>query len=336
MITGSKAALCCVLVWRWGPEEGDWILSDSVAGQDLWHMALGSWFSPMLPEACSVFSPCVSCWPCWRALCFSGGQDPRPTHAVLLGDPLALATLLLQLPPLLCFILRIWELSGLLCCLRVLWFRLVPLPSCVLCLEGWSPSNLLPCSPSALVSAVTQARAAQERACGRSGLLPTACTQLLTPTPSPGWGCELACGLAGSPDFLLPSSLHTVGILAWKPPTASYGLQGSMRSRCTDLQWLCMCPFFPASVPTWAFGGGQGVPVSESVPPSHASPVCPSHRPLQFPLTAQPPRDGLSQEAFRWCFWGTSVLTSLFILMPRINYPLLLFQHFFGTAFHFA
>ena len=108
MIPGSKAALCCVLVWRWGPEEGDWILPDSVAGQDLWHMALGSWFSPVLPKACSVFSPCVSCWPYWRALCFSGGQDPRPTHAVLLGDPLALAALLLQLPPLLTFTVSSW------------------------------------------------------------------------------------------------------------------------------------------------------------------------------------------------------------------------------------
>lgn len=241
-------------------------------------MALGSWFSPVLPEACSVFSPCVSCWPCWRALCFSGGQDPRPTRAVLLGDPLSLASPLLQLLPLSCLTLKTWELSGLLCRLRVLWFRLVPLRSSVLCLEGWSSSSLLPCSPFAPVSTVTQSGAA----CGRSALLPTAYTQLLTPTPLPGWGCELACGLAGSPDFLLPSSLHTVGILTWKPSTAPCGLQGSTRSRCADLHASARVSSSQQQSPRELLVVARAF-LSESVPPSHASPVCPSRRPLTVP-----------------------------------------------------
>lgn len=282
----------------------------------------------MLLEACSVFSPCVSCWPCWRALCFSGGQDPRPTHAVLLGDPLALASPLLQLLPLFCLTLKIWEFSGLLCRLRVLWFRLAPVfsvlkagPRAACCHAH--PSLQCPLWLS-LELPVAAPRSSPQPA--RSSSFPplyrdedvSLLVALLAPliffyhhlcTLPAYWLGNLprlhaACKAQRGPDVLTSTALHMSVLPSSRPHVSCWWWPGR--------SCLSPCPH-----PTRRL----------SVPPAAHS---------QFLLTAQPPRDGLSQEAFRWCFPGTSVLTSLFILMPRINYLLLLFQHFFSTAFHFA
>lgn len=87
---------------------------------------------------------------------------------------------------------------------------LFPFSPHVLSHKGWSPSDLVPCSPSAPVSASDSGLSVAPKCyCGHSllGLL-TACTQFLTLTPSLEWGWQLSFGLLSPLFFSSHNSAH--------------------------------------------------------------------------------------------------------------------------------
>ena len=205
----------------------------------------------------------------------------HPVHDVHLGGPPLTLLCVHSSCRFLLYSVSLWRFGSspfgsLISPLCAIAWDLFPFSPRVLSHKGWSPSDLVPCSSSAPVSASDSGLSVAPKCyCGRSllGLL-TACTQFLTLIPSLEWGWELSFGFTFSIVFLFPWTLHIVATLARKTSVAPCGLQGSTQSRRPDILNSAFYQFcLPISVPTWTVCGVWGISVSESWLPWPPSPI---------------------------------------------------------------
>lgn len=218
---------------------------------------------------------------------------------------------------------------------------LFPFSPHVLSHKGWSPGDLVPCSPSAPVSASDSGSSVASKCyCGRSllGLL-TACTQFLTLIPSLEWGWELSFGLL-SPLFFSSHELCTLSPrelekLPWLHVACK--VQPSL-----DVLTSTILPFISSAYPhhspreLFVVSGAFLFQSPDSLDPHPPSFLCSFCQPPTITghcTTAQGfPLPGNLQ----WSFWGTFMLTWFLPQCLTCTYPFPLFQHFLNAAFRFA